>query len=132
MGVTAYFTPTLDIMGAYYGYRQNSFLTSGAPGGSLVNPTLAGASGALANGGLYCSDARSSACSGQLDMFSIAMDWRFARHFDFYAGIAYTQKANGLASGSALTATNPAVAATYNTFNKISVFDPGVGLRYQF
>jgi hypothetical protein len=65
-------------------------------------------------------------------MFSIALDWRFARHFDFYAGVAYTQKANGLASGSALTATNPAVAATYNTFNKISVYDPGVGLRYQF
>jgi predicted porin len=131
-GVKYSITPTLDIAGAYYGYRQNSFLTSGTIGGQLVNPTLAGASGALANGGQFCSDARSAACSGQLDMFSLAIDWRFARHFDFYAGIAWTQKANGLASGSALTATNPAIASTYNTFNKISVYDPGMGLRYQF
>jgi predicted porin len=67
-----------------------------------------------------------------LDAVSVAVDWRFARHVDVYAGVMWAQKQNGLASGAVLTATNPAVAATYNTFNKISTFDPGVGLRYQF
>ena len=141
-GVRYSVTPTFDIAAAYYGYRQNSFLTSSAVGGQLVNPSFGGATSALANGGLYCSDARSAACSGSMDMFSIAMDWRFARHFDFYAGVAYSQKQNGLASGSVLTAVNPVngvgcvgglpAGCSYNASNKISNYDPGIGLRYQF
>ena len=67
-----------------------------------------------------------------MDMFSVAMDWRFARHFDFYAGVSYSQKQGGLANGYTLTATNASVGTTYNTFNKVSNYDPGIGLRYQF
>ena len=141
-GVRYSITPTFDIMGAYYGYRQNSFLTSGIAGSQLVNPSPTLGPNALANGGLFCSDARSGACSGQMNAFSVAIDWRFARHMDFYAGVMYSEKANGLASGAVLTAANPLkstacvgglpAGCSYNFFNKISVFDPGVGLRYQF
>jgi hypothetical protein len=60
------------------------------------------------------------------------MDWRFARHVDLYAGVAYTTNAGGLASGFVLTATNPIVAATYSSVSRVNVWDPGVGLRYQF
>jgi hypothetical protein len=65
-------------------------------------------------------------------MFSLALDWRFARHVDLYAGVAYSTKSGGLANGFILTASNPNVAATYNTGNRVSSWDPGIGLRYQF
>jgi predicted porin len=107
-------TPTLDVMGSYYGYRQNSFVS---PAG---NP--------LGN----CTTSISPACSGAMDAVSVAMDWRFARHFDFYAGVMYSQKQGGLASGYVLSATNLLNPATVNTFNRVSNYDPAVGLRYQF
>jgi predicted porin len=131
-GVKYAVTPTLDIMGAYYGYRQNNFLQSGLPAGSLVNPTPAGVIGAVNPANVGCSSSLFAGCSGSMDMVSVAMDWRFARHFDFYAGISYSQKQGGLANGYNLTATNLNNAATYNTFNKVSNYDPGIGLRYQF
>ncbi len=106
-------TPNLDIMGSYYGYRQNSFM-------SATNP--------LGN----CTTSISPACSGSMDAVSLAMDWRFARHMDFYAGVMYSQKQNGLISGYVLSATNLNVPGTVNTLNKASNYDPSVGLRYQF
>ena len=112
-GVKYAVTPTLDLIGAYYGERQNSFVNSTNPTGT-------------------CTTAISSACSGALDAASFVIDWRFARQFDLYAGFMYSQKTNGFANGFILTSTNPAVAATYNTFNKVSAYDPGIGLRYQF
>jgi MFS family permease len=54
---------------------------------------------------------------------SFVADWRFARHFDVYAGIMWTQAQNGPINGFLLA--TPGV-------NKISAYDPGVGLRYQF
>ena len=112
-GVKYAVTPTLDIVGAYYGERQNSFVNS---------TNLTGT----------CTTSVSAACSGALDAGSFVIDWRFARQFDLYAGVMYSQKTGGIANGFILTATNPAVAATYNTYNKVSAWDPGVGLRYQF
>jgi hypothetical protein len=44
----------------------------------------------------------------------------------------YSQKTGGLANGYTLTFTNPSVAATANTFNKVSNVDVATGLRYQF
>jgi hypothetical protein len=44
----------------------------------------------------------------------------------------YSQKTGGLANGYILTATNASLASTFNTFNKVSAYDPGIGLRYQF
>jgi hypothetical protein len=67
-----------------------------------------------------------------MDAASVAIDWRFARHFDWYSGVMYSQKTGGLANGYTLTFTNPSVAATANTFNKVSNVDVVTGLRYQF
>jgi hypothetical protein len=67
-----------------------------------------------------------------MDAVSVAMDWRFARHFDFYAGVMYSQKSGGLANGYVLSASNLNVPGTVNTFNRVSNYDPAVGLRYQF
>jgi predicted porin len=117
-GVKYAVTPTLDVMGSYYGYRQNSFLTAS-------NNNVAGGFG-------NCDTSFSPGCSGSMDMISLAMDWRFARHFDMYAGVAYSQKQGGLASGYVLSASNLLNPATTNTFNRVSAFDPGIGLRYQF
>ena len=111
-------TRDLDVTGAYYGYRQNNFVTN--------------VPGAGANLGANCNTSISPGCSGDMDQFSIAFDWRFARHVDLYAGVSYIQKTGGLVNGYNLTATNENVAATYNTFNKASSYDPTIGLRYQF
>jgi predicted porin len=128
-GVRYAITRDLDITGAYYGYRQAGYLTTGAAGGSLVN-VVGGANGGITGGA--CNTAVSAGCSGTMDAASLALDWRFARHFDFYAGVMYSQKTGGLANGYNLTATNMNVAATYNTFNTVSNVDTVAGLRYSF
>jgi predicted porin len=103
-GVKYSVRPDLDLTVAYYHENQNSF----------VNATnLTGT----------CSTAVSSACSGTLDAVSFVADWRFARHFDAYAGFMWSQVQNGLASGFILAGP---------TGNKASSYDPTVGLRYQF
>ena len=102
-------TRDLDITGAYYHQNQNSFING--PAATSTNPTGT------------CTTAVSAGCSGQLDALSFVADWRFARHFDVYAGIMWTQAQNGLINGFLLA--TPGV-------NKISAYDPGVGLRYQF
>jgi predicted porin len=128
-GVRYAITKDLDITGAYYGYRQNGYLTSGAAAGSLIN-VAGGANGGITGGA--CNTSVSAGCSGTMDAASIALDWRFARHFDWYSGVMYSQKTGGLANGYNLTATNMNVAGTYNTFNKVSNVDVVTGLRYQF
>jgi predicted porin len=111
-------TPDLDIAGSYYGYRQNSFLT----------PSNDNAAGGFGN----CNTTYSPGCSGSMDAVSMVVDWRFARHMDMYAGVMYSQKTGGLASGYVLTATNLNVPGTVNTYNRVSSYDPAIGLRYQF
>jgi predicted porin len=106
-------TRDLDLTLAYYHENQNSF----------VNATnLTGT----------CNTAISSACSGTLDAVSFVVDWRFARHFDAFAGVMWSQVQNGLASG--FLQTNPTAngAATPTSGQKANNIDPGVGLRYQF
>ena len=70
-------------------------------------------------------------------MVGLMVDWRFARHFDFYAGIAYSQRNGGLAQGLVTTTNNTpgltnaaGICAACKT--TVSTFDPGAGLRYQF
>jgi predicted porin len=99
-------TRDLDLTVAYYHESQNSFII-----GNGTNPTGT------------CNNALSAGCSGQLDAVSFVADWRFARHFDAYAGVMWSQVQNGLVNGFLLA--TPGVT-------KISVYDPGVGLRYQF
>jgi predicted porin len=100
----------LDVAVAYYHENQNSFII-----GNGTNPTGT------------CNTAVSGGCSGSLDAVSLVADWRFARHFDAYAGVMWSQVQNGLANGFALANGLPGT-----TGNKASAFDPGVGLRYQF
>ena len=91
---------------------------------------------AVVNAGQNCANASSYACSGYANAFSLASDWRFARHFDFATlGAMYTKKANGLANGSVLTCTNAtsrAGCSGIGGINKISSVDVVAGLRYQF
>jgi hypothetical protein len=89
-GVKYAVTPTFDVVGAYYGIRQGFYLIGAGPG-AAGNPTFSNVPGGpVANGSQAAACAtlgtNSPGCSGTLDMFSLAMDWRFARHFDFYAG----------------------------------------------
>lgn len=68
----------LDLVGAYYGYKQNSYAT-GADAG--------------------CSSTISGSCSGTENAVSFSADYRWSKRFDTYAGIMWTQVKDGLASG---------------------------------
>ncbi len=92
--------PDLDLSVTYYHEAQNSF-----QGGTPATLNAA-----------HCSNASLSQCSGQLDAVSFVADYRFAKRFDAYAGIMWSQVSNGLASG----------------FLQRSSIDPTVGLRFQF
>ena len=82
----------VDLIAAYYHEQQNSF------------------------GAVSCSNTSLATCSGQLDAFSLVVDYRFAKRFDAYAGAMYSKVANGLASG----------------FLNRNTIDPTVGMRFQF
>lgn len=91
-------TGNLDVMAGYYHYIQNSYF------------------GVPARGAARCSDTSHSQCAGTRDGISVAIDWRFAPKWDFYAGALYTQVNGGLANG-------------YIQHNNI---DPTVGIRFRF
>jgi predicted porin len=142
-GVKYAVTPTFDVIGAYYGIRQEYFTVGAGPGvagtgnGTFVSfpgRGLAAVPAGFPSQAAACAanSASSGGCAGSVDMFSIAMDWRFARHVDLYAGVAYSTKAGGLANAFVLSNNNGAITnpALFNT--RVSVFDPGIGLRYQF
>ena len=88
-------TGDIDLIGAYYHVDQNSFATG-------------------ANSG--CRSTVSSQCAGTGDAFSLAVDWRFAKKFDAYAGFMYSRVNDGLASGFLFN----------NTIN------PTAGIRFRF
>jgi predicted porin len=134
-GVKYAVTPTFDVIGSYYGIRQQ-FFTVGAGPGAAGNPTFSsapgnGVSSATQAANCAINGASSSGCAGSLDMFSVAFDWRFARHIDLYAGVAYSQKQNGLANGFVLSTNNGTLTGN-NVNTRVSTYDPGIGLRYQF
>ena len=68
----------LDVIGAYYGYKQNSFA-----GG--------------VNAG--CSDNRAPQCSGTENVVSVLLDYRLSKRFDAYAGSMWSGVRDGLANG---------------------------------
>jgi predicted porin len=78
VGVKIAATPDLDLLGAYYHYKQNSFATG-------------------ANAG--CSGTQNGACSGTENAVSLVADYRFAKRFDGYLGTFYTGVQDGLANG---------------------------------
>jgi predicted porin len=98
----------LDLTLAYYHEEQNSFIagTAAAP----INV-------------VGCSNASLAQCSGQLNAVSFVADWRFAKHFDAYAGVLWSQAANGLASG--FLSLKPGSNVTAN-------WSPSIGLKYSF
>ena len=77
-GVRYTVLPNLDLVGAYYGYKQNSY-------------------GIGANAG--CSTSKAGTCSGTEDDISFDADYRLTKRFDVYAGIMYTGVKDGLANG---------------------------------
>jgi predicted porin len=77
-GVRYTVIPELDLVGAYYGYKQNSY-------------------GVGANFG--CSTNKSGTCSGTLDDISFDAVYRLSKRFDAYAGVMYTGVHDGLANG---------------------------------
>ena len=91
-GVKYLITKDLDITGAYYHYDQNAY------------------------GAKPCHDRSEATCSGELDAYSVRLDWRFAKRFDAYAGAMFSRVADGLASG----------------YLHSSTIDPMIGLRFQF
>jgi predicted porin len=115
-------TPNLDVMGGYWHEWQNQFATSATTIGQCAVDSIA-----------------ASSCAGQIDVVSILFDWRFAKHIDLYAGVAWEQVKGGLANGygGAAGISNPGsltATATGNLIgpNKVQSWDPTVGLRYQF
>ena len=132
VGVKYAVTPTLDIMASYYGIRQEYFTQGSGVGAGFSNVPGAGIASAAQAANCAINSSSSAGCSGAVDMVSVAMDWRFARHFDFYAGVSYSQKTGGLANGFMLSNNNGTITNPLLVNNRVSNYDPGVGLRYQF
>jgi len=56
-------------------------------------------------GKVRCSNTSARTCSGTLEAYSVALDYRFAKRFDAYAGVMFSRVADGLASGFLNTST---------------------------
>jgi predicted porin len=93
-GVKYSVTDNLDVIGAYYHYDQPTF-------GAFTNCAAA---------------PRPANCHGTFDAVSFVVDWQFAKKFDAYAGIMFSQVNGGLANG----------------YLNRSTIDPTVGLRFRF
>ena len=94
-GVKYAVTDNLDVIGAYYHYDQPAF---GAPVNCAANAA------AFPN------------CHGMFDAVSFVADWQFAKKFDAYAGLMFSQVNGGLANG----------------FLHRNTIAPTVGLRFRF
>jgi len=77
-GVKYMITPSFELTGAYYGYKQNSY-GAGASAGCTTN--VAGT------------------CSGTTDDISVDGIWHMSKRFDTYAGVMYTGVHDGQANG---------------------------------
>ena len=83
-GVRYTVIPELDLVGAYYGYKQNTY------GSTAAN--------------LECSLGKTHAtepgtCSGTENVVSFDADYRFTKRFDGYFGVMYSGVKDGLAAG---------------------------------
>ena len=77
-GVRYTVIPQLDLVGAYYGYKQNAY-------------------GNKANAG--CSTNKSGTCSGTEDVISFDGVYKLSKRFDGFAGVMYSGVHDGLANG---------------------------------
>jgi predicted porin len=101
-------TPQLDLIAAYYGYKQNSFATGKDAG---------------------CSSSISSGCSGTESTASALLDYRFSKRFDAYIGTFWSEVQDGLAAGFLLTDLN---AKGVSTSSSASTLTSTVGIRFRF
>jgi predicted porin len=72
-------TRNLDLVGAYYHYIQNTFVSG-------VNCSFPAAAG-------------NSRCQGYFDAYSAVIDWRFLPKWDAYIGTMYSAAFGGIANG---------------------------------
>jgi predicted porin len=92
-GVKYHATRVLDLTGAYYGQKQNSY-------------------GAGANAG--CSTAAAGTCSGTFAAVSFSAVYRLSPRFDSYAGLMWSEVKDGLANGYLFRNNiNPTVGVRY-------------------
>jgi predicted porin len=77
-GVRYTVIPELDLVGAYYGIKQNAYGTG-------------------ANAG--CSTNKSGTCSGTEDIISFDANYRLSKRFDAFVGAMYSGVHDGLANG---------------------------------
>jgi predicted porin len=77
-GVRYTVIPELDLVGAYYGYKQNSYATG-------------------ANAG--CSTNKAGNCSGTEDVISFDGVYKLTKRLDGFAGVMYSGVHDGLANG---------------------------------
>ena len=87
--------PKLDVVAAYYGYRQNAYGTGSQAG---------------------CATDAHSVCSGTFVAYSVDADYRITKRFDAYAGIMYSSVSDGLANGYLYFTTNvnPTIGVRYS------------------
>jgi predicted porin len=107
----------LDLTLAYYHLSQNSW--AGVGRGATGTTTVT-------NAAANCSDASTGICSGTQDAVSFVTDWRFAKRFDVYAGVVWTQNSNGFANNYAGIR---GAQAGYSTF---TVWSPSAGIKFTF
>jgi predicted porin len=107
----------LDLTLAYYHLSQNSWagVGRGATG-----------TGVVTNASATCSDASQAICSGTQDAISFVADWRFAKRFDVYGGVVWTQNNNGFANGFV------GIRGAQAGYNNFSVWAPSAGLKFTF
>ena len=91
----------------YYRYDQNSY-------GHGVNSIPGVSASSFSN--VYCSSAAFTNCAGSSQAVSFRADYQYTKNLMFYAGIAYSGVAGGMAFG----------------FLKTYTYDPTVGLRFTF
>jgi predicted porin len=101
-------TPQLDLIAAYYGYKQNSFATGKDAG---------------------CTSSISSGCSGTENTASALLDYRFSKRFDGYIGTFWSEVQDGLAAGFQLTNLN---AKGVSTSSSASTLTSTMGIRFRF
>ena len=81
----------LDLTGAWYHLKQNSYKGNG------------------------CSDTSFGQCSGSEDAFSLVADYKFTKRFDVYAGAMFSKVQDGFASGFLHTSTiDPTIGGRFN------------------
>jgi len=102
IGARYAFTPKLSGAAAYYLQHQNAYVASNATGG--LTPCSGVGVGSKGN------------CGGDLNLYSLSLDYQLTKRLDLYAGASWTDVSGGLSGGLLVT----------NDYNLVS------GIRFRF